>query len=574
MKRYAPLILALFLVLASVPARALPRQEPWIELQTANFTLFSNAGESQARRVGADLERLRDALTKLSPGLTLNSPAPTYIFVFRNTASLQPYLRTYNGQPLSSAGYFLSHPLANYVAINGDRRGDEKGIVYHEYLHYVLRNNYADLPLWLHEGLAEYYSTFEVGRDEARIGLPIAAHVEWLRTHSLIPLSNLLAVDERSQEYNESSRRGVFYAESWALVHYLVSGNPERRRQAAEFLQLAQAGASPAKLFSQAFGADPAVLERELRTYVRSYAFSSTRVPIRPEANLAMEARPMTWADTLYRLGDLLANLGEEHRAAAAEHFRAALAAKPDHGPALSGLGFLEELANHPQEARAWYQKAARLAPDDFLVQYRYATSLLEEDSDPDALRQARVALSRAVRLRPDFGEAWAQLGYTYQSEDVLPAEAVQALETAHRLLPSRLEVAYNLALAYAPGREGARPAGRGRHGRKRPRGPPERGLPPGRGPPGGRQAGGGDPHPGAGPGEDRPRVAARRADQADRRGPQRPELQPFRRRVQPGGASGQPGRRPGRGRHPRAPGADDPGSHAGRAGPPAARKA
>ena len=452
MKRYAPLILALFLVLASVPARALPRQEPWIELQTANFTLFSNAGESQARRVGADLERLRDALTKLSPGLTLNSPAPTYIFVFRNTASLQPYLRTYNGQPLSSAGYFLSHPLANYVAINGDRRGDEKGIVYHEYLHYVLRNNYADLPLWLHEGLAEYYSTFEVGRDEARIGLPIAAHVEWLRTHSLIPLSNLLAVDERSQEYNESSRRGVFYAESWALVHYLVSGNPERRRQAAEFLQLAQAGASPAKLFSQAFGADPAVLERELRTYVRSYAFSSTRVPIRPEANLAMEARPMTWADTLYRLGDLLANLGEEHRAAAAEHFRAALAAKPDHGPALSGLGFLEELANHPQEARAWYQKAARLAPDDFLVQYRYATSLLEEDSDPDALRQARVALSRAVRLRPDFGEAWAQLGYTYQSEDVLPAEAVQALETAHRLLPSRLEVAYNLALAYARG--------------------------------------------------------------------------------------------------------------------------
>jgi tetratricopeptide (TPR) repeat protein len=458
MKRYVLPLLALSLFLSVLPAHALPRQEPWIEVRTANFTLFSNAGEPQARRVGADLERLRDALAQLSPGLVLNSPVPTYVFVFKNAAALQPYLRTFNGQPLSSAGYFLSTQWANYVAVNGDRRGDEKGIVYHEYLHYVLRNNYASLPLWLHEGLAEYYSTFAVGKDEARIGLPVQQHVDWLRQHPLIPLAALLAVDERSPEYNESSRRGAFYAESWALVHYLISGNPERRRQAAELLRLAQTGTLPAKLFGEAFGNDPAALERELRTYVKSYTFNSTRLPLRAEANLAMEARPLPWADVLYRLGDLLANLsqgGDDHRAAAGEHFRAALAVQPNHGPALAGLGYLEELSGNRQEARALYEKAAQLAPDDFLIQYRYAAILLKDDEDLDSLRKARAALARAVRLRPDFGEAWAQLGYTYQREDVLPAEAVQALETAHRLLPSRMEIAYNLALAYA--RSGAR---------------------------------------------------------------------------------------------------------------------
>ncbi|HEY7215253.1 MAG TPA: tetratricopeptide repeat protein [Thermoanaerobaculia bacterium] len=454
MKQYRPcfaaaVLAALVLPALAAPARALPRKEEWLEIRSANFTLFSNAGESNTRRIAGDLEQLRDALAQLSPGVALSSPTPTYIFVFKDAGSFRPYLRTYGGKPLEAGGYFLSTELGNYVAINGDRRGDGRGIVYHEYLHYVLRNQYANLPLWLHEGLAEYYSTFEVVGDEAKIGLPLVEHVAWLRKNPLIPLTSLFTLDEQSKEYNESARRGGFYAESWALVHYLVSGNAERRRQAAEYLRLAQAGASPDKIFQQAFGT-PAALEHELRNYVQGYFYNQyTKVPIRPEANLAMEVRPMAWADVLYRLGELLADLDDEHRAAAAEHFRAALAEQPDHGPAMAGLGLLAERSGKPQEARTWYEKAARLAPDHFLVQYLYAKNLME-DPGPDSLRLARAALAKAVQLRPDYGEAWARLGYTYQSEEALPAEALQAMETAHRLLPSRLDVAHNLAVVYA----------------------------------------------------------------------------------------------------------------------------
>jgi tetratricopeptide (TPR) repeat protein len=439
----------LFLALG-LPALALPGpKEEWITVRTASFTLFSNAGETKTRGIGTDLERLRDALSQLSPQLTLSSPTPTYIFVFRDAASFQPYDRTYNGRPLDSGGYFLFRQFANYVAINANQHGDERGIIYHEYIHYVMHNNYAVLPVWLHEGLAEYYSTFLVARNEARIGLPIPEHVLWLRQHSLIPLATLFAVDERSPEYNESSRRGGFYAESWALVHYLISGSPERRRQASEYLRLAQAGTPPDQLFAKTFGSDPATLERELRTYVQKRLFDFTRAPIRPEANLAMEVRPMARADVLYRLGDLLADLGDDRRPAAEEHFRAALAIQPDHGPSFAGLGLLAERADHPTEARTYYEKAAQLAPDDFLVQYLYGRNLID-DPGAGSLRRARAALTRAVALRPDFGEAWARLGYTYQPEEELPVEAIQALETAHRLLPSRVDVAHNLALAYA----------------------------------------------------------------------------------------------------------------------------
>jgi tetratricopeptide (TPR) repeat protein len=450
MRRFILHIAAIGILLSGVPASALPaREEVWIAAHTASFTLFSDAGERRTRQIGADLERLRDALAQLSPDLTLSSPVPTFIYLFQDRPSFQPYQRLYNGQPLDSGGYFLGRQLANYIAINGDQPGDGRTLIYHEYLHYVMNNNYTALPLWLHEGLAEYYSTFQVSSQEAEIGQPVTAHVLWLRQHEAIPLATLFAVHEHSPEYNETSRRGGFYAESWALVHYLLSGNPERRQQAAEYLRLARTGMPLDQIFARTFGADPAPLERELRAYLRRHVFAVTRVPIRSEANLAMEAKPMARADVLTRLGELLTNLGDDRRAEAEEHFRAALAAQPENGLALAGLGFLEERAEHPVAARPYYEQAAKLAPDDVTVQYLYARNLLE-DPGPDSLRRARAALARAVALRPEFGEAWARLGYTYQSEETLPPAAIQAMETAHRLLPSRMDVAHNLAVAYA----------------------------------------------------------------------------------------------------------------------------
>jgi tetratricopeptide (TPR) repeat protein len=446
MKRCTLIVISL--VALARPAGALPSQrDPWIELRTASFTIFSNADERKTRSFGEDLERLRDALDQISPGLALSSPVPTYVFIFRDTVSFRPYQKDYKGEPLEAGGYFLSRPLASYLVISADPAGEPRPVLYHEFIHHVMRNNYANLPLWLHEGIAEYYSTFKVGPDEVRIGLPVPEHLAWLRRHNLIPLTTLFAVDESSPEYNESSRRGGFYAESWALVHYLISGNPDRRRQALEYLRLAQAGASPDRLLSQGLTAEPAGLERELRSYVQRYLFDSTRIPLQGKANLAMEVRPMAWPDVFYRLGDLLANL--DRREAAAEYFRAALAARADHEPSLTGLGQLEERAGNREASRAYYEKAARLAPDDFLAQYLYAQDQLE-DPGPDSLRQARAALERVVKLRPDLGEAWASLGYSYQSEDRLPPEAVQALENAHRLLPNRMDVAHNLAITYA----------------------------------------------------------------------------------------------------------------------------
>jgi tetratricopeptide (TPR) repeat protein len=443
------LLAALAVALAALPVRALPRDaDAWIRLETANFTLFSNAGEGSTRRVAVDLERLRAALAQLDPGLELSSPSPTFLFVFRDGRSFAPYRLIFEGKPVDIGGYFLARPEANYVAIDADPRGNARAIVYHEYLHYVLRNNYPGLPLWLHEGVAELYSTFSAAGGTARVGIPVEEHARWLRENPLIPLAELFAVDVRSRDYNEGARRGVFYAESWALAHYLLAGSEARREQAPRFFQALARGESATAAFRSAFG-DEAALERELRTYVRTRAYRYLETPVGPETEVAVSVRPLPRPDLLASLGFLLAFLDPSQAPAAAEHFRAALAEKPDHGPALAGLGLIEELAGRPAAAGPFLEKAAAAAPDDFLVQYRYGMNRLDQ-GDPESVRRARDAFVRAVALRPAFGDAWARLAFAIGLAGPITPESLPAFETAHRLLPGRMDVAFNLMLAYA----------------------------------------------------------------------------------------------------------------------------
>jgi len=417
-------------------ARALPADaDAWIRLDSEHFTLFANAGERPTRRLAADLERLRATLAQLDPDLKLSSPSPTFLFVFKDGRALSPYRLVFEGKPVDVGGYFLARPEANYVAINADPRGDARSIVYHEYLHYVLRNNYPGLPLWLHEGMAQLYSTFDTTGAEARIGRPIADHARWLQTNPLLPVSELFALDVHSRDYHEGARRKVFYAQTWALAHYLLVGNPGRRDLTLRYLRTLSRG-EPA---GEAFGGE---LDAELRAYVKRGVYTYIAAPA-GAAETGFRVAPLPRADLLAQLGLLLSFLDPSRRADAEEHLKAALAANPEHGAALAGRGLLSP----KEEAGSWLERAARAAPDDFLVQYRYGLNRLELGPDRAALRQAAEAFRRAVALSPGFADAWARLGYALSFETPHSPEAERAFETAHRLRPSDTGTAYNLML-------------------------------------------------------------------------------------------------------------------------------
>lgn len=432
-------------------------KDRWIEVRTANFTLFSNANERTTTAAGSNLEQLRAVLGSLFGGIRLTSPVPTTIFVFDDSKSFAPYSLIYEGKAKELGGYFSPGPLANNVAIVGNQYSrDVSSIIYHEYIHYVLNTNQAELPLWLNEGLAELYSTFDVEDGVANIGYPIGTHLQWLRNNPLIPMAELVAMDHDSPEYNEGRRRGVFYAQSWALTHMLVMGPSEAPSRATIYANLLRQGIDDEVAFRQAMGGTYKEIEKELNHYVRGRKFSYSKLPVTELASTSSTVVEMFYPDVLTRLGGLLTALGRDRSEFAAAHFAAALKIDENYGPAIAGLGRLDELAGRAEAALARYRRAAELAPDDFMINYLLGDALFvqyesaESTEEKTALAdQARAALRRAALLRPSFAEAWAKLGYTYTRDPEPETLGVKAMEHAHRLLPKRGDVGFNLTLLH-----------------------------------------------------------------------------------------------------------------------------
>ena len=55
-------------------------------------------------------------------------------------------------------------------------------------------------------------------------------HLQMLRGKKLLPLATLFEINRTSPYYNEREKSSIFYAESWALIHYLTHGQGGRRQ--------------------------------------------------------------------------------------------------------------------------------------------------------------------------------------------------------------------------------------------------------------------------------------------------------------------------------------------------------
>jgi hypothetical protein len=114
------LVTVLSLLLTSATKAREPKlpkpNDRWIQVETANFTLFSNAPEKMTKKAGANLEQLRAVLATLFGGMRFSSPVPTYIFVFDDSKSFAPYGTFYQGKVKEVGGYFGAGRLAKLHA--------------------------------------------------------------------------------------------------------------------------------------------------------------------------------------------------------------------------------------------------------------------------------------------------------------------------------------------------------------------------------------------------------------------------------------------------------------------------
>lgn len=457
-----PLVLGLLLFSLAFPAAAITpptEREKWIAIDAGDLHVFSNAGERETTEIATNLVRMREAIGRITR-LKVHSAVPTNVYVFRNSSSFAQYSDAALGRRASISGLFLGNEQVNFILLDADAQGGIDRVVYHELTHYFVKNTLAGLPLWFHEGIAEYYSTFSAHGENVDLGIPVKEHVLWLRDQQLIPLAQLFAMDTSDKDYNEGSRQGVFYAESWALMHYILAGNPQRHDQLPKFLALLAAKQPADQAFQSAFNVTFEEMERELKGYVRRLSFQYRRYSV---ADLALPQvpapRPMDYADVLYRLGDLLTRGTDGRGNADAERFlRAAISENAEHAGAYATLGLLHDLSGRAAEASVEYERAVKFGSNDPDVYLFYGVTVFRNvyaaargtKTPPAELQHARRLFEKAAELAPQSARAYAGIGATYVISEDDPAPGIAALEKSMSLAPGQDDVAYNLVQLYA----------------------------------------------------------------------------------------------------------------------------
>ncbi len=435
--------------------------DKWLSIQTKNFQLVGNANESDIRRVGRTFEEFRSALASVFPKVDQASSVPTTILIFKNDESFQPFKPLSKGQPANVVAYFQGGEDVNYIAVTSAMTSP--AAVFHEYVHFLLRDNVGGLPLWVSEGLAESYSTFDLGgKNEYTLGRAPETHVATFMTGpKFIPIKQLLTIDEQSPDYSGHSRQGMFYAESWAMAHYFVFGaESKRRNQFTQLLTLLAKGTSFEDGFAEAFQTDYGTIEDEVREYIRKRtSWPLTKVMTKDTLQVdvrSIKTATLTDAESEFYAGDLLLHLNRINDAE--PHLTNATAKTPAPAQALSALAVLRVRQKKYGDALSILKKAVEADPQNPIVNFYYAYVLERAEgdaasqlADAPAERYAtmRTYAKKTIDLAPRNVEAYAMLArIDMNSDDNLP-EAEATLKKALAIAPGRDDLQMLLAQTY-----------------------------------------------------------------------------------------------------------------------------
>lgn len=430
-------------------------------MRSENFVVVSNASDVEARAGAARLEELRAIFSRLQGADSFDVSLPVTVILFQNDGDYEFFKPTYQGELRRDvAGYFLFSPDINYITLSLETaRGREPhSVLFHEYVHALVRNNYAGAPLWFNEGLAQYYSEFELSDDRRRVNLgrQLTHRLDALARFEFLPLDVLLSIDASSAHYQQHGKHQIFYAQSWALVHYLLNdASGVRRTQLARYLELVGAGKTIGESFREAFKVDFKQMESEFRAYVRAARYrerSETFAEPVPRTDAKLESRALTGAEVQATLGDLLLHAGRTDDAE--EYLARALKLDAALAPAHSSLGLLRLKQDRLSEAKEHLERAIGVEPENYLARFYYADVLRREGLETEktiagyaaTTRLIRAELKKVIELAPNFIEAYAQLALVDVERSPQVDETFALLKRAAALAPKRQE--FDLLLA------------------------------------------------------------------------------------------------------------------------------
>jgi len=431
----------------------------WVEVRTPHLRVLSDAGLGKATAIAERLERLHEVLGNSARTLVVEPRRPRVVLLFADEDGFFHYRPFYRGSRELIRGYFQPTPDGEFLimqSLSGEERAE---VAVHEYTHAILHEAMPQIPMWLNEGLAEYFSTFRVDSRTAQMGAVISGHLQHLQSAQLLTIPELFAVNPGSGDYHEGERQGTFYAESWLLVHMLLSERAEDLPRLEGFLRAMRDGADPHTAFRREYGEDTA-LQMRLGAYARRTSFGAREWHFdKPFGAIDKQIRmSVPTVELLTTIAMALIPQGKSMWPTVSQHLTAALSLSPHDPTACALAGVLAEKRGEHAAAERWYTQALAAPDVPASVCRQVANSRMSVILEPppgathgsagsqeavqERVTEIRAVVERGLRREPADAELLALLAKTYvvaPGPDAGPG--LRAAEQASHLLPGRTDL-------------------------------------------------------------------------------------------------------------------------------------
>jgi tetratricopeptide (TPR) repeat protein len=410
--------------------------DAWLRMNSPHFELYTDESEKAGRGLIQYFEQVRGFFLKVSP-VRLPEDFPVRLIAFRNQEEFGPY-----SPRALIAAYYIGHPTGDYIVMR-DLSAESYKTAVHEYTHLIVRHSGLRIPIWLNEGWADVYSSLHSVKDGVAVGDLLPERMKLLEGAVWLDFETLTSVTAQSPIYNEGDRTGLFYGESWALVHMLFLA-PDYKQNFPKFVTALHRGSTAAEACQVAYGKSAAEVFRDLRSYFdRKKLYGTVFQATLDKAETSPAVSPVAAFDARVVLADLQVALGRFDLAA--REYEALDKLQPGRPETAQSLGYMALIKRELPQAAEYFRKAYAAGGND--PRMCVALAQLEVVNKQPPARIVPI-LERALQAKPDYQEALMQLGFLRVAARQFDG-GISALMSVRNVTPDRAPAVF-ITLAYA----------------------------------------------------------------------------------------------------------------------------
>jgi hypothetical protein len=285
--RFISVSIALLAVMLCVNTQA-ANQPPWQQVNSAHFTVITDAGDKKGREVAFRFEQMRSVFAGLLGKDRLNQSVPLTILALKNDKAYYQVAPLKNGQPIDVSGFFVGGEDQDFIVLNVFEEVSWRSVA-HDFALMLLNFNYPPAQGWFDEGLAEYFSSIRLDDKQVEIGsdpelnAPVTrdllgrehdaqaakSFTELLGVQTWMSLPDLFSMKHEASAHNQGTRHTLYYAESWIIMHYLL--HEKKLPETGAYLDLALNQHVPVEeAIQKAYGVSSGQLEQAVEDYFHS----------------------------------------------------------------------------------------------------------------------------------------------------------------------------------------------------------------------------------------------------------------------------------------------------------------